>query len=69
MGLFASEQDEENAYRKKEGMVGRSIRRGTDKAVKALTLGLVSGSNPAEHLAKDAAKEAATKAIPRSQED
>jgi hypothetical protein len=68
MGLFASKKDEKDAYRKKEGMVGRSIRRGTDKALKALTFGAIS-DDPGEQLARDAAKEAATKAIPRSQED
>jgi hypothetical protein len=66
MGLFSSKQDEKDAYRKKEGMVGRSIRRGTDKALKALTLGAVTG-DPGEHLAKDAAKDA-VKAASRSQE-
>lgn len=68
MGIFASEQDENDAYRTKEGMVGRSIRRGTDKALKALTFGLLSGSDPVSHLAKDAAKEA-PKAYRRSQEN
>ena len=46
MGIFASDKDEEDAYRTFEGMVGRSIRRGTDKAIKALTFGLLSGSHP-----------------------
>lgn len=68
MGLFASEEDEKNAYRTNEDMLGRSIRRGTDKALKALTLGLLGGSDPISELGKDAAEEAVTKAIPRSLE-
>lgn len=68
MGIFGTESDERNAYRTYEGIVGRSLRRGTDKAIYALTLGMVGGSDPLETLAKDAAKEAVTKAIPRSQE-
>lgn len=45
---FASKEDEEKAYRTNEDMFGRSIRRGTDKALNALTLGLwdiLSGSD------------------------
>ncbi len=38
MGIFASDKDEQDAYRTSDGMVGRSIRRGTDKAIRALTL-------------------------------
>ncbi|WP_298895120.1 hypothetical protein [uncultured Psychroserpens sp.] len=37
---FASKEDEENAYRTNDDMLGRSIRRGTDKALNALTFGL-----------------------------
>ncbi len=61
-------EDDENAYRKSDDMVGRSIRRGTRKAIKALTLGLVGGGNPVTELGKDAAAELATKVIPRSRE-
>lgn len=68
MGIFASEEDERNAYRTSEGVVGRSFRRGLDKAVSALTLGLVTGSDPVSNLGTDAAKELTTKVIPRSQE-
>ena len=66
MGIFASDEDERNAYRTSEGMLGRSIRRGTDKAIKALTFGLLGGSDPLTELGKDAVEEAVTKAIPRS---
>jgi len=66
MGIFASREDEEKAYRTNEDMLGRSIRRGTDKAIKALTFGLVGGSNPVSELGKDAAEELVTKVIPRS---
>lgn len=69
MGIFASDEDEENAYRTNDGMLGRSIRRGTDKALKALTFGLLGGSNPIDELGKDAAEEIVTKVIPRSLEE
>lgn len=69
MGIFASDKDEEDAFRTSEGMLGRSIRRGTDKAIKALTLGLIGGSDPVTNLGKDAAEELITKTIPRSMED
>ncbi len=69
MGIFATKEDEENAYRTSKGMLGRSIRRGTDKAIKALTLGLIGGSDPVTELGKDAAEEIVTKVIPRSTED
>lgn len=59
-------EDDEKAYTTSEGMVGRSIRRGTRKAVKALTLGIVTGSDPIKELGKDAAVELTTKVIPRS---
>lgn len=69
---FATEEDERNAYRTSDDMVGRSIRRGTDKALNALTLGLwgaVTGSasddddvdpdfDPLTRLGKDALREA-----------
>lgn len=61
-------EDDERAYRTSEDLVGRSIRRGTRKAISALTLGLVSGSDPVQNLAGDAAKELGTKVIPRSRE-
>ena len=69
MGIFASKEDEENAYREKDGWFGRSIRRGTDKAIKALTFGLIGGSDPVTELGKDAAEEFVTKVVPRSRED
>ncbi len=69
MGIFGSDKDEEDAYRTSKGMVGRSIRRGTDKALKALTFGLLGGSDPAKELGKDAAEEIVTKVIPRSLEE
>lgn len=68
MGIFASDEDEKNAYRTNKGMLGRSIRRGTDKAIKALTFGLLGGSNPVKNLAEDAAEELVTKVVPRSME-
>ena len=69
MGIFSSDEDEENAYRTSEGMFGRSIRRGTDKALKVLTFGFFGGGNPIKELGKDAAEELVTKVIPRSMED
>jgi hypothetical protein len=54
MGIFASDRDEDDAYRTSEGMLGRSIRRGTDKALKALTFGLLGGTDPVTELGKDA---------------
>ncbi len=69
MGIFSNDKDERDAYRTSEGMVGRSIRRGTDKAISALTLGAVTGSDPVSSLASDAVNEAITKAIPRSEEE
>jgi len=63
------EEDEDNAYRTSDDMVGRSIRRGTRKAAKVLTLGLLGCDDPATGLAKDAAWELTTKVIPRSMED
>jgi hypothetical protein len=59
-------EDDEKAYTTYDDIVGRSIRRGTRKAVKALTLGLVGGSDPVKELGKDAAEELVTKVIPRS---
>ena len=59
-------EDDEKAYTTYDDIVGRSIRRGTRKAISALTLGLVSGSDPVRELGKDAAQELVTKVIPRS---
>ena len=59
-------EDDEKAYTTYDDIVGRSIRRGTRKAISALTLGLVSGSDPVRELGKDAAQELVTKLIPRS---
>lgn len=39
MGI-ASKEDEERANRTSDDLFGRSFRRGTDKALNALTLGL-----------------------------
>ncbi len=59
-------EDDDKAYTTYDGIVSRSIRRGTRKAVKALTLGLIGGSDPVKELGKDAAEELVTKVIPRS---
>jgi len=59
-------EDDERAYTTYDDIVGRSIRRGTRKAVSALTGGLIKGSDPLSELGQDAAKELATKVIPRS---
>jgi hypothetical protein len=62
-------EDDEKAYTTYDGIVGRSIRRGTRKALKAVTLGLIGGGNPLAgsltNLAQDAAQELPT-AIERS---
>ncbi len=61
-------EDDEKAYTTYDDIVGRSIRRGTRKAVKALTLGLVGGDvvgGSFKALAEDAAEELPT-AIDRS---
>ncbi|MBA7492709.1 hypothetical protein ES702_03259 [subsurface metagenome] len=62
-------EDDEKAYTSYDDIVGRSIRRGTRKALKALTFGLVGGGDPLtgslKNLAEDAAKELPT-AIKRS---
>ena len=62
------QEDDEKAYTTYEGIVGRSMRRGTRKALKVLTLGLLGGDDPITGLAKDAAEELATKVIPRGTE-
>lgn len=69
MRVFSNDDDEDNAYRTYDGIVGRSLRRGTDKALSALTFGLIKGSNPVQELAEDAAEELVTKVIPRSMEE
>jgi len=61
-------EDDEKAYTTYDGIVGRSIRRGTRKAIKALTLGLLGGGHPLKNLAEDAAKELPT-AIKRSRKN
>ncbi len=65
-------EDDDKAYTTYDGIVGRSIRRGTRKAISALTLGLISDGDPLtgslKNLAKDAAKELPT-AIKRSIEN
>lgn len=66
---MSRKEDDEKAYRTSDDIVGRSIRRGTRKAIKALTLGLLGGRNPLEELSQDAAEEIITKVIPRSLED
>ena len=58
--------DDEKAYTTYDDIIGRSIRRGTRKALKALTFGLIGGSDPITELGKDAAEEIVTKVIPRS---
>ncbi len=63
------EEDEEKAYRTYDDIVGRSLRRGTRKAIKALSLGFFGGSDPMTELGKDAANELITKVIPRSLEN
>lgn len=60
------EDDDEKAYTTYDDIVGRSIRRGTRKAISALTLGLIKGTDPLSELAEDAAEELVTKVIPRS---
>jgi len=63
------EEDDEKAYTTYDGIVGRSIRRGTRKALSALTFGILGGGDPLkgslDHLAEDALKELPT-AIERS---
>jgi len=53
---MGAREDDDNAYRTDDDMVGRSIRRGTRKALKALTFGLLGG-DPISSLGADAAKE------------
>lgn len=63
------EDDDEKAYTTYDDIIGRSIRRGTRKAISALTFGLIKGTDPINELASDAAKELATKVIPRSSDN
>ena len=62
-------EDDEKAYTTYEGIVGRSFRRGVRKGLSAVTFGLIKGTDPMSELAQDAAKELATKVIPRSLKD
>lgn len=66
---MSRKDDDEKAYTTYDGIVGRSLRRGTRKAAKALTFGLIGGSHPLKELAKDAGEELVTKVIPRSNND
>jgi hypothetical protein len=75
MRFFSTKEDDDNAYRTPLD-AGRAIRRGTDKAINVMLLGLpslLSGNDDptdlAPDLATDAAKELVTKVIPRSFED
>ncbi len=69
---MGKKEDDEKAYTTYDGIVGRSIRRGTRKAIRALTLGIVGGGDPLEgslrSLAEDAAEELPT-AIRRSRKN
>lgn len=65
---MGKQEDDDNAYTTYDDIVGRSIRRGTRKALKVLTLGLLGGDDPLTGLAKDARDELITKVIPRSLE-
>jgi len=64
-------EDDEKAYTTSEDIVGRSIRRGTRKAIKALTFGILGGDpvkGSLKNLAKDALEEL-PKAIERSKKN
>lgn len=65
---MGAKEDDEKAYTTYDGIVGRSIRRGTRKAIKALTGG-IAGGDPVEgtfkSLGADAIKELPT-AVERS---
>lgn len=66
-GKFMSRKDDdEKAYTTYDDIIGRSIRRGTRKALKALTLGILFGNDPIREIGSDAAEELITKVIPRS---
>jgi len=70
--IMGKKEDDDRAYTTYDDIVGRSIRRGTRKAIKALTFGLLDGEDLLEsslkNLAQDAAKELPT-AIKRSREN
>ena len=60
---MSAEDDDERADTTYDDIVGRSIRRGTRKAIKALTFGILSGDpvkGSLEHLAEDALEELPT---------
>jgi hypothetical protein len=61
---MSRKEDDKKAYRTSEGMIGRAIRRGTRKALTALTFGLIKGTSPYKELAEDAAIKYASKVIP-----
>jgi len=67
---MSKEEDDARAYTTYDDIVGRSIRRGTPKAIKALTFGLLGGADPLAgslgQLGRDALNELPT-AIERSQ--
>ncbi|KAA3617101.1 MAG: hypothetical protein D8M58_04100 [Calditrichaeota bacterium] len=69
---MGAKEDDEKAYTTYDDIVGRSIRRGTRKAIKALSFGLLGGGDPVEgslkNLAQDAAEELPT-AIGRSRKN
>lgn len=69
---MGARDDDDKAYTTYDDIVGRSIRRGTRKAAKALTFGVLGGDpvgNTARSLAADAAEELATKVAPRARRD
>lgn len=68
---MSRKEDDENSYTTSEDIVGRSIRRGTRKAVKALTFGILGGDpvkGSFKNLAEDALEEL-PKAIERSKKN
>ena len=67
--IMSWKEDDEKAYTTYDDIVGRSFRRGTRKAIKFLTLGLITGEDPIKGIAKDAAGELITKVIPRSMDN
>lgn len=65
---MGAKEDDARAYTTSDDIVGRSIRRGTRKAIKALTFGIAGGDpvgGSLSSLAQDAASELPT-AIRRS---
>ncbi len=68
---MSRKEDDEKAYTTSEDIVGRSIRRGTRKAIKALTFGILGGDpvkGSFKNLAEDALEEL-PKAIERSRKN